>query len=187
MRPVRATWYYDGPPHAGRAGIKASIFRKICLAREARRRRRPRTGRTDWCFLLGDGAPEGGCVGGRGDGGFRRGVISGDLGAGLRRSPACQSPAGRSLSWSFRPPNRNPLFRRVYGLQLSPVPAIGGMISKTARHIEYLPASVDEFPVPECFYGDDARGGIQGLGRARSQSLGIAQRYIREKNKGTFV
>ena len=76
---------------------------------------------------------------------------------------------------------RNPLFRRVYGLYSHRLlPAIGGMISKDRKAYEYLPASVDEFPAPECFMAMMREAGFKDC-RARSQSLGIAQIYTGEK------
>ena len=66
----------------------------------------------------------------------------------------------------------------LYSLRLSP--AIGGMISKDRKAYEYLPASVDEFPAPECFMAMMREAGFKDC-RARSQSLGIAQIYTGEK------
>ena len=89
-------------------------------------------------------------------------------------------PGGKVVILEFSTP-RNPLFRRVYGLYSHRLlPAIGGMISKDRKAYEYLPASVDEFPAPECFMAMMREAGFKDC-RARSQSLGIAQIYTGEK------
>ena len=82
----------------------------------------------------------------------------GDLGAGLREIVRVLKPGGKVVILEFSTP-RNPLFRRAY---------------------EYLPASVDEFPAPECFMAMMREAGFKDC-RARSQSLGIAQIYTGEK------
>ena len=92
----------------------------------------------------------------------------GDLGAGLREIARVLKPGGKVVILEFSTP-RNPLFRRVYG-----------MISKDRKAYEYLPASVDEFPAPECFMAMMREAGFKDC-RARSQSLGIAQIYTGEK------
>ena len=89
-------------------------------------------------------------------------------------------PGGKVVILEFSTP-RNPLFRRVYGLYSHRLlPAIGGMISKDRKAYAYLPASVDEFPAPECFMAMMREAGFKDC-RARSQSLGIAQIYTGEK------
>ena len=104
----------------------------------------------------------------------------GDLEAGLREMARTIKPGGKVVILEFSTP-RNPLFRRVYGLYSHRLlPAIGGMISKDRKAYEYLPASVDEFPAPECFMAMMREAGFKDC-RARSQSLGIAQIYTGEK------
>ena len=98
----------------------------------------------------------------------------------LEQSLRVLKPGGKVVILEFSTP-RNPLFRRVYGLYSHRLlPAIGGMISKDRKAYEYLPASVDEFPAPECFMAMMREAGFKDC-RARSQSLGIAQIYTGEK------
>lgn len=104
----------------------------------------------------------------------------GDLEQGLREFARVLKPGGKAVILEFSTP-RNPLFRSIYAFYSHRLlPLVGGAVSKDRKAYEYLPASVDEFPGPDRFLELMRQAGFTNC-RARSQSWGIAQIYVGEK------
>ncbi len=104
----------------------------------------------------------------------------GDLEQGLREFARVLKPGGKTVILEFSTP-RNPLFRSIYAFYSHRLlPLVGGAVSKDRKAYEYLPASVDEFPGPDRFLELMRQAGFTNC-RARSQSWGIAQIYVGEK------
>ncbi len=106
-----------------------------------------------------------------------------DLEAGLKEMVRVTRHGGKVVVLEFStPPNR--LFRAIYRLYSRHIlPRIGAIISRDRRAYEYLPASVEEFASRDEFLEIMASVGL-GNCTARSQSFGIAQIYIGEKENG---
>lgn len=103
-----------------------------------------------------------------------------NIGAGLRQMHRVLRRGGLMVILELATPS-NKAFGALYGGYSHRVlPKIGGMISSDSRAYEYLPASVDEFPVPERFLDMMEQAGFTGC-RARSQSFGIATIFTGRK------
>ncbi len=104
-----------------------------------------------------------------------------DLEHGLREMVRVTRCDGKVVILEFSTPP-NPLFRAIYTLYSRHIlPRIGALISRDRSAYEYLPASVEEFASPKEFLELMERVGLKNC-RSKSQSLGIAQIYIGEKN-----
>ncbi len=103
-----------------------------------------------------------------------------DMARGLRQLRESLRPGGKLVILEFSNPT-HPLIKGIYRWYSHAIlPRIGGMVSKDVKAYEYLPASVDEFPSPDCFTAL-----LDSLGfspeKPLSQSFGIAQIYRAEK------
>ncbi len=95
---------------------------------------------------------------------------------GLKELHRLLRPGGTLLVLEFSNPTA-PLIKWLYRWYSHTIlPRIGGAISKERTAYEYLPASVDEFPLPEAFCELLKRVGFEPE-KPRSQSFGIAQIY----------
>ncbi len=104
----------------------------------------------------------------------------GDLEGGLREMVRVTKRGGHIVILEFSTPD-NPIFRWFYNIYSKRIlPFVGGLISKDRRAYEYLPASVDEFPVPSKVVEMLESVGC-GECRVRSQSFGIARIYVGTK------
>lgn len=100
--------------------------------------------------------------------------------AGLKELHRLLRPGGKLLILEFSNPT-HPLIKGLYRWYSHAIlPRIGGAISKERSAYEYLPASVDEFPLPEQFCALLEKLGFSAE-KPRSQSFGIAQIYQAEK------
>ena len=100
----------------------------------------------------------------------------GDLELGLQRIADSLRPGGMLVILEFSTP-RNRIVRALYGWYTHRIlPRIGGAVSKDRAAYEYLPASVDEFPLPGDFLRLMERAGLHDC-RARSLTWGVAQIY----------
>ncbi|MFI3282950.1 MAG: bifunctional demethylmenaquinone methyltransferase/2-methoxy-6-polyprenyl-1,4-benzoquinol methylase UbiE [Rikenellaceae bacterium] len=104
----------------------------------------------------------------------------GDLRGGLSEMTRVVKRGGHIVILEFSTPD-NPIFRWFYNLYSRHIlPFIGGLISKDRRAYEYLPASVDEFPVPPKIVEMMESLGLKEC-RVISQSFGIARIYVATK------
>ncbi len=100
--------------------------------------------------------------------------------AGLRELHRLLRPGGLLVILEFSNPT-NPLVTGLYRWYSHRIlPRIGGLVSKDRSAYEYLPASVDEFPVPARFIELLHQVGFHN-GQSRSQSFGIAQIHTARK------
>ena len=104
----------------------------------------------------------------------------GDLAAGLSEMHRVLRSGGRAVILELSNPPKGVL-RWMYDLYSHRMlPRIGGAVSHDAKAYEYLPASVDEFPVAEEFCEMLRAAGFVRV-QARRQSFGIAHIFIAEK------
>ncbi len=103
-----------------------------------------------------------------------------DLEAGIAEMVRVTRRGGWVVILEFSTPP-NPIFRAVYNIYSRHIlPRIGALLSRDRRAYEYLPASVEEFLTRQQFLELMQRVGLKNC-TARSQSFGIAQIYIGQK------
>ncbi len=103
-----------------------------------------------------------------------------DLERGLSEMIRVTRPSGWIVVLEFSTPP-NPLFRALYNLYSRNIlPRIGALLSSDRKAYEYLPASVEEFASRSEFIALMERLGLKNC-HAKSQSFGIAQIYIGQK------
>ena len=103
-----------------------------------------------------------------------------NIGAGLREMHRTLKKGGMLAVLELATPRNRPFGAIYKSYSHFVLPRIGGLVSNDGKAYEYLPASVDEFPVPERFLDMLNDAGFSDC-RARSQSFGIATIYTARK------